>query len=163
MSVRTPSQRFRLRFAAVTTLAAVAFLLSPAGCNPDELLDFMTADEEIEVAVMFWADVSTVEDEPMVGWNVLLEAVRWTNDMEEMSTWQSYLGETQEDGRTYFDARFLLSEGQVIALRAHLLNDDGVDVDENQQFITFDQAQAQAEQQGDNGLASFVMTAMLIE
>lgn len=146
-------QRLRLRFAAIVTLAAVAFSLFPAGCGLEE-------DTTIEVAVLYWAKVQTAEGAPVAGRTVHLTAMRFTGDSPDGATLQTYTGETSTDGRTYLDARFLLADGQYIVLNGETFPDFD---HQDQQAIYFAQARTQEQAQGGNGLASFEVTADLVD
>jgi len=158
MAVEALFQWFRFHSRVLVTLAAVAFGVFSAGCAGEE--------DAIEVAILYWGKVETVNADPVPGRTVHFAAVRYTGNSRDDSTLQRRSTATSADGRTYLDARFLLGEGQTIVLAASTTATDPLtDTSSNRdwQVISFDDAREREQAQGMNGLASFERTAEFTE
>jgi hypothetical protein len=157
-------RRFRRQPGAIVKLAAMTFLLFPAGCWFEDLLNPEDQDPVIEVAVLYWARVRTADGTPVAGQLVNFIAFRMTwgphDDASDDATQVRRTASTSMDGRTYLDCRFLLGKMQQIALYANNTATDPLyDPKSVEQTITYDEAVAQNVAQGGKGLASFERTA----
>lgn len=145
----TRFQPFRLHIAVLVTLATVTLSLLPAGCAVE--------DEAIEVAVLYWGRVKTSTGEPIAGRTVYFAAVRYTYGNQDNDTLVRRTAATTSDGRTYLDARFLVSKGQTIMMMASTTATDPLSApgQSDVEVITYTNAVSQSAAQGQNGLASF--------